>query len=395
MIYARTKNALEQILPLLAGLTSLDPSKYPPQDLEAIRTVVTTELTELVDELKVPGGPRIQRVNDLFSLLLGPGTGQISDPDLVQGQLGTLRERFALTVDEVNTLEEERIATNFRVVVEQVMALRTSWDSDRRLLSRTSPKSSLGTILILLSRSLDAVGESVDDLNFALDSVFVDAAQRQVIEIPIRNEPPILLSDLLDWVVRASRDEGPRLIQDAGKDGVFAFAPVLRRLRNLVRDTRQLATGGGGLPAGLRTPRVVRALDVLVKQLDDAAGLASSVRAEQAPEISAAWLQATRGLFRKQGEQFSASTSAGNQVLYLLGSNFQDGATVALSALGRTDIPETYLKVEVIQPSLAVALLSDPPWRDHPSTGLTWLVSLANQDGTRSNQVVIDPDVAP
>ncbi len=42
------------------------------------------------------------------------------------------------------------------------------------------------------------------------------------------------LSDLLDWVVRASRDEGPRLIQDAGKDGVRAFAPVLRRLRGLV-----------------------------------------------------------------------------------------------------------------------------------------------------------------
>ena len=47
-IYARAKSALDQLLPLLAGLTSLNPALFPDQDREAIRTVVTTELQELV-----------------------------------------------------------------------------------------------------------------------------------------------------------------------------------------------------------------------------------------------------------------------------------------------------------------------------------------------------------
>ena len=109
----------------------------------------------------------------------------------------------------------------------------------------------------------------------------MDAAQRQVIELKFPGEPALLLSDLLDWVVRASRDEGPRIIQDAGKDGVFSFAPVVRRLRDLVRSTRQAARHEAGLPDGMRTPRVDRALQVLVAQLDEATDLSSLVRVTQ------------------------------------------------------------------------------------------------------------------
>ena len=295
-IYARAKAALDQIQPLLAGLTSLNPAKYEPQDLESIRTVVRAELQELVTELALEGGPRIQRVDELFKLLLGKGAhAHGMNPDLVQGQLGTLRDRFALTVDEIQTVDEERIVTNFRIIVEQVLALYASWIFDKSLLSAMSPRASFGTVLIWLSRGLEAVCESVGDLMFALDSVFVDAAQRQVIElrfaelvalnvpqVPFRGNPPqtkpaslqahspMFLSDLLDWVLRTSRDEGPRIIQDAGKDGVLAFTPVLETLRILVRATRQIAQGRSArnvMPAGMRTPRVDRALQVLADQL--------------------------------------------------------------------------------------------------------------------------------
>ena len=85
-IYARAKSALDQIQPLLAGLTTLNPALYEPQDLETIRTVVSTELQELVDELALPGGPRIQRVNQLFRLLVGEDRKTFNiNPDLVQG----------------------------------------------------------------------------------------------------------------------------------------------------------------------------------------------------------------------------------------------------------------------------------------------------------------------
>src|SRR5215469_13683785 len=128
-IYARAKSALDQLLPLLAGLTPLNAALYPEQDREAIRTVVTAELQELVGELALEGGPRIQRVDQLFGLLLGDRPGSTNlNPDLVQGQLGMLRTRFALTADWIETVDDERVATNFRIVVELILGLRASWN---------------------------------------------------------------------------------------------------------------------------------------------------------------------------------------------------------------------------------------------------------------------------
>jgi hypothetical protein len=418
-IYARAKSALDQINPLLTGLTPINPALYPPQDIEAIRTIVATELNELVTELALEGGPRIQRVDELFGLLLGARRGR--NPDRVSGQLGQLRDRFGLTVDEVNTLDEERIITNFRVIVEQVMSLEVSWQTDKKLFSRESiaspdSRTSFGTVLIWLSRSLEAVCESVDDLTFAMDSVFVDAAQRQVIELRFDNlgpamavasadgpkppaEPPILLSDLLDWVTRASRDEGPRIIQDAGKDGVVAFAPVLERLRFLVRATRDIIRDHHGLPPGLRTPRVKRAFDVLADQLKTAAELAASVRRQEPPVISAAWVEAppemaSSDFFDPVSAVRSAPLSSGSVIIRLLGSGFQAHTKALLALDGRPDIPEQQAKVTTSQPSVASVSFTVPP-QLHPAGRATWLVSVANQDGTHSNEVPVDIDLGP
>ena len=121
-------------------MTPINPALYPPQDLEAIRTVIATELQELVGELALEGGPRIQRVDQLFSLLLGDRVGSKNlNPDVVQGNLGILRDRFGLTIDQIDTVDEERIVTNFRIVVEQVLSLQASWSTDRGLLRPWTP----------------------------------------------------------------------------------------------------------------------------------------------------------------------------------------------------------------------------------------------------------------
>ena len=398
-IYARAKSALDQILPLLAGLTPINPSLYPPQDLEAIRTVVAAELQELVNELALEGGPRIQRVDELFRLLTGESRkSRNPDPDAVQGQVGTLRDRFGLTVAYVDTVDEERIVTNFRIVVEQVLTLQESWDTDRKLLSVLDSNTSLGTILIWLSRSLEAVCESVDDLTFALDSVFVDGAQRQVIqldftnatvdlpELPLRKgkkEPfsfkgkqaPILLSDMLDWVVRASRDEGPRIVQDAGKDGVLAFAPILHQLRILIHATRKFTHSpqGATLPDGMRTPRVRRALEVLAGQLDEAANLAALVRRDGIPEITS-----------------QAVTTRGGQIdVTLTGTNFRRHCSAFLYAANREDIADIPARtVTVMDPSHVVATFAKPKPEDSGGRR-AWQVVLTNEDGTTSEPVAI------
>jgi hypothetical protein len=399
-IYARAKGALDQILPLLAGLTTLNPALYPPQDLEAMRTVITTELTELVSELALTGGPRIQRVDELFGLLTGAPIGSRNlNPDVVQGNLGTLRDRFGLTVSEIDTVDDERIVTNFRIVVEQVLSLQASWSTDRELLSGVNSRTALGTILIRLSRGLEAVGESVDDLNFALDSVYVDAAQRQVIEldfacmtvtvpaIPLRSnrsdsavfkreEPPLLLSDLLDWVTRASREEGPRIIQDAGKDGVLAFAPVLDKLRKLIYATRDVSRTSKVLPPGMRTPRVRRALEVLAGQLDEATDLTRLVKRDAAPELFTA--QVT-----------GSDPVTGRITLTLTGTNFRRRASVVLIPENRQDLPElTSRHASITPPGSAIAYFRDPR-KLAGGDQARWLAVLTNDDGAETNAVVI------
>jgi hypothetical protein len=397
-IYARAKSALDQMLPLLAGLTALNPALYPPQDLEAIRSVITAEVKELVNELALEGGPRIQRVDELFRLLTGESRKSLgANPEVVQGQLGILRDRFGLVEAYVDTVDEERIITNFRIVVEQVLTLQESWEYDRKLLSVLDSNTSFGTILIWLSRGLEAVCESVDDLTFALDSVFVDAAQRQVIqlnfsglhvelpELPLwrakmhryrfpDKQAPILLSDLLDWVTRASRDEGPRIVQDAGKDGVLAFAPILDELRRLIYATRKLAHSGGAVafPDGLRTPRVRRALEVLAAQLDESASLATLVRRDLAPQItSATWTLATNSCT-------------------LTGTNFRRHCTVFLFAANREDMPDIRAyHINFPNPTQVTASFRATP-KQHDADGWRdWQVMLTNEDGTTSEPVAI------
>jgi hypothetical protein len=403
-IYARAKSALDQILPLLTGLTPLNPALYPPQDLEAVRTVIAAELQELVNELALEGGPRIQRVDELFRLLTGESRKSLRpDPHLVQGQLGVLRDRFGLTVANVDTVDEERILTNFRIVVEQVLSLQESWVSDRALLSVLDSNTSFGTILIWLSRGLEAVCESVDDLTFALDSVFVDAAQRQVIQLDFTGEvvelpelplykgrkerypfngkqAPIVLSDMLDWVVRASRDEGPRIVQDAGKDGVLAFAPILNQLRILIHATRKFIRSpkGATLPDGMRTPRVRRALEVLAGQLDEAADLAGLVRRDGLPEITEVSPPVKTSI---RGHKAFTLTLTGN--------NFRRLCSAFLYAANRediADIPARHVKFD--GPTQVHATFGIPRPEDAGGR-LDWQVVLTNEDGTTSEPFMI------
>ena len=184
-IYARAKSALDQIQPLLAGLTPLNPALYQPQDLETIRSVVGTELQELVTELALEGGPRIQRVDELFQPA-ARAKGRVAQHEPGRGPGQPRHAAAALRADRRR--DQTRSTRNASSPTSASSSSRC-WRCTRAgastasLLSAMSPRASFGTVLIWLSRGLEAVCESVGDLMFALDSVFVDAAQRQVIEL--------------------------------------------------------------------------------------------------------------------------------------------------------------------------------------------------------------------
>jgi Carboxypeptidase regulatory-like domain len=307
-IYARAPNTLDQVVPLLEGLKPLNPD-FDPEETTAIRAIIVSEVTQLVTELGLEGGPRVQRIDQLFRLLLGnvpPG----ANADQVQGNLGRLRDLFGLFAARVNTIDEERRVTDLRVIVDYLTSLRESFETLRPTFDRGDPNAEqfLGTQLLLLSRSLAVVAESVREVEFTLDSVFLGPAERQTLELRFPpgsrsslvlragvaltgSSPPMFLADLLAWVEGFATDEGPRLVQDGGKLGVRAFAPTVDLLRSLVRDALVVPAGAQDadrMPAAYRTARVQRAIEELAGQLDDAFALVRRVGVEGSETAAAA-----------------------------------------------------------------------------------------------------------
>jgi hypothetical protein len=273
-IYARAKAALDQSVIILQRLYPLDPAAEK-EEVEAARAIIRSEITELVNELGVEGGPRVQRVDALFVQLRGP-EGTPFDPEQVQGQLRNMHKVFGLDRRFVNTIEQEQDLTDFLTLVDYVNSLKQSWDAQKRFFSRTgTARPFLGTQLVLLSRQLAVVAESVQEVNFALDSVFLGAAERQTTELTFGDgRPPIYVAELLAWVERFATEEAPRLIQDAGKAGVRAFFPTVDQLADLVRDARVPPQDPANLPEGYATPRVQRALSELFEYVQQTARLA-------------------------------------------------------------------------------------------------------------------------
>jgi hypothetical protein len=193
-LYSRTKGAVDQALPLLEGLNSLD-EEAKPEDIQALRAVARTQLTELVGELGIPGGPRVQRITQLFNLLLGQqlptdpqaaGFTLITDPDNLPsiGTLGNMRDEMGLTFSFVNTVEDEQTVSNFRIVSDYITSLAQSWLNNLQFFVLTPPKGVqpfFGTLLVLLSRQLSVVAEKVNEVRFTLDSVFIGPSERQTL----------------------------------------------------------------------------------------------------------------------------------------------------------------------------------------------------------------------
>jgi hypothetical protein len=137
----------------------------------------------------------------------------------------------------------------------------------------------------------------------------------------------------------------------------------------------------------MRTPRVDRALQVLVAQLGEATDLASQVRRDAPPLIEAA-LVSVPGLSGSHSLRTLPGKPASIQV-GIFGANFRPNASVVLIAQDREDLPELHTwSIKVTPPSLITTTFRNPA-TVHDSAGVTWLVAVTNEDGTHSNQFPI------
>jgi hypothetical protein len=280
-IYTRAKVALDQSLPLLDGLYALLPV-LEQQDLDSVRVMVRSLFTELVNDLGIEGGPRIPRVDQLFTLLLGLPLP--TDPENAGGQLGILRERFGLKRSFVTTIADEQNLTNYIVLVDYVIGLSNSWNTQKAFFAHSGAGSAepfFGTQLVLLSRSLDVVSQAVKDVEFAMDSVFLGAAERQTILLDFTSigaESSLFIAELLDWVDSAASKELPAQLQDSGKDAIGTVKDVVGTLQRFVQAALLPQQPLKGLPPGYRTPRVQRALRLLADSLRETQRLTEKIR---------------------------------------------------------------------------------------------------------------------
>jgi hypothetical protein len=295
-IYTRAKEALDLALPLLDGLQTLDPAA-DKEDVEALKKVARSQMTELVAELGVLGGPRAARVSQFFDLLLGAGSVGISgavvehNPDDIGGTLGSLRDLLGLksTDDFGNSVEDEQILTNFRILADYMTALAQSWVNNLGFFT-TSTKSTggeqtplFGTRLVLLSRQLSVIAESVDEVRFALDSVFIGPAERQTLELQLKfgqplNESSMSVEDILSWVASFAKEEGPHVIQEGGKYAVQnAFAPQVKMLHDLVAAALD-PQNKDKLPGAYYSGRVKVAWQQMAVQLEHLLYLAAPIK---------------------------------------------------------------------------------------------------------------------
>jgi len=291
-LYTRAKDALDQSLSLLDGLYPLDP-EADPEYVRALREMARSQMTEIVREFGAVGLPSILRIDTYFEILLGQHPTRNSspvqfDPDLIGGTLGQLRKTYGIYFRGNpfnNSIEDEQDITNFRVISDYMTSLMQSWIANREFFI-VSPNriAFFGTQLVLISRQLNVIAETVDEVRFALDSVFIGPNERQTLLLKFTDHslPPMFLEDVLEEIEKFVEDEGPRLLRDGGKISVTNnILPVVRSLKHMVEQAHD-PENKKVLPDGFKTARVRHSLDDLQDQLGELIKLTTQVE-QQVP----------------------------------------------------------------------------------------------------------------
>jgi hypothetical protein len=265
-LFHRAKTLLDDALRQLDKLYALNPAA-DPQNMEAVRSVVRTEIVELINELGTEGGPRTQRVDSLFQLLVGNAEANDSF-EKIGGQLKDLADIFGLTRSRINNVDEEQNFSNYLIIKDSLLSIRDSWNAFN---ADTGGGAYIGTQLVLLSQALSVVAESVQETYRIMDSVFLGPAERQAVWIDFAKarqnsqnikgkendsdpafplpdgtqysigetkqlKPPMTIEKLLSWTLNWSTKEAPTIAIAGGKLGIAkSIVETSNRLMILVQ----------------------------------------------------------------------------------------------------------------------------------------------------------------
>jgi hypothetical protein len=328
-IYTMAKTLLDQLLPLIDGICALDPAA-DAEYVAAAKDLVTSQLTNLKAEIGYLGGPRVMRVQQYFQMLLGvtltltlpppvdviPGVatsygatacppnsplyaaftagGQPwptgwTNPDHVLGSLGDPRDLPGLFTAPpsggglpiiptyINTIPDEQNVTSFRILVDYTNSLLNAWTTSIQVFAGPTSQF-LGTRMVVISRQLGVISETVDEVRFVLDSVFIGPSPRETYQISSSGLglPPIYLEDLLNWIQNFVGKEAQDAITNGGKPGIgLEFITMIDQLRTQAWGLYSYAQTQVGTVIG--TVRVRQSLFKLTQQLWDLYNFAAPI----------------------------------------------------------------------------------------------------------------------
>lgn len=338
-LYMRAKDALDKSLPLLDGLYPLDP-EADPEYVKALREMARSQMTEIIKELGVVGLPSILRIDTYFGILLGQNPAQLGstpvqfDPDQIQGTLGTLRDTYGIQFEGNpfnNSVEDEQDITNFRVISDYMTSLMQSWIANRPFFVVDPTRQAFfGTQLVLISRQFNVIAETVNEVRFALDSVFIGPNERRTLLLEFADPnllPSMFLEDVLEEVENFANNEGPRLLKDGGKISVTNnILPVVKSLKNLI-DQAHEPKNIKDLPDGFKTARVRNSLDDLQDQLEALINLTEQV--EQKVPLAEDKLTINRVIATDTFDQHNQPIGG---VVSVIGNGFDSEAVVTIDS---------------------------------------------------------------
>ena len=195
-------------------------------------------------------------------------------------------ESTSITIQFNNSVGDEQDITNFRVISDYMTSLMQSWIANRNFFRfGTSAPAFFGTQLVLISRQFTVIAETVNEVRFALDSVFIGPNERQALLLEFTDQAlaPMFLEDVLTEVESFASDEGPRLLRDGGKISVTNnILPVVQSHQNLVEEAHE-PLNINVLPDGFKTARVRNSLDDLNDQLEALVVLIQQVEQQVPP----------------------------------------------------------------------------------------------------------------
>ncbi|HWE50879.1 MAG TPA: hypothetical protein VG273_13885 [Bryobacteraceae bacterium] len=240
-IFARAVKDANTALPVLDKLRVLSGDSRP-RDVNSLKVVIRSEFTELVGELALANGPRTERVEQIFSLLLD--------------QLAALQDG----------IEDEENLTNFRILADCVASLYRSWNNVQQMFSTQT-----GIVL----QQFKLLSDAVEDVRFTMDAAAIGPVERKGLVVSFgsrADDPqPFSVDELLEWVHDFATSDGPAVLAESGGFGLRSFilpaAKKLGAMATAATDPQNLAH----FAKRYNTPPLQRAMKNLEARLDELA----------------------------------------------------------------------------------------------------------------------------